>query len=215
MLRVSKDPDERRNEIIDVAEELFLTNGFEETTVSGIVRRIGVAQGLFYYYFKSKDEVLDAIAERYADLLLRNIEVLTQDSHMDTFEKIKLIFTTMFQLGEGKDTLVNQIHQKPHEEVHKRLSLKTLEKLIPNFATVIRDGTLKGFLKVKDSELTAEIFLIGLEHYLNRMIKDYWGTPEFNARVNLAMSLLEQALGAPEGSLELQIESMGPESNPS
>jgi AcrR family transcriptional regulator len=119
MLRVSKDPDERRNEIIDVAEELFLTNGFEETTVSGIVRRIGVAQGLFYYYFKSKDEVLDAIAERYADLLLRNIEVLTRDSHMDTFEKIKLIFTTMFQLGEGKDTLVNQIHQKPHEEVHK------------------------------------------------------------------------------------------------
>jgi AcrR family transcriptional regulator len=205
MLRVSKDPDERRNEIIDVAEELFLTNGFEETTVSGIVRRIGVAQGLFYYYFKSKDEVLDAIAERYADLLLKNIEVLTQDSHMDTFEKIKLIFTTMFQLGEGKDALVSQIHQKPHEEMHKRLSLKTLEKLIPNFAFMVRDGTLKGFLKVKDPDVTAEILFIGLEHYLNRMIREYWGTPELNVRVNLAMSLLEQALGAPEGSLRLNI----------
>ena len=43
-----KDPETRRSELINAAEELFLANGYEETAVSDIVRKIGVAQGTFY-----------------------------------------------------------------------------------------------------------------------------------------------------------------------
>ena len=49
-----KDPETRRSELIDAAEELFLANGYEETAVSDIVRKIGVAQHV-PPYFKSKD----------------------------------------------------------------------------------------------------------------------------------------------------------------
>jgi len=42
----------------------FLEKGYEQTTVSDIVREIEVAQGTFYYYFSSKEEILEAIIEK-------------------------------------------------------------------------------------------------------------------------------------------------------
>ena len=60
-----KDTDERRNEFIDAAEKLFKENGIVDTTVNAIVKEMDVAKGLFYYYFKSKDDVIDAISEKY------------------------------------------------------------------------------------------------------------------------------------------------------
>ena len=45
MARITKDPVVRRNEIIDAAEELFYSVGYDETSVSDIVKSIGVAQG--------------------------------------------------------------------------------------------------------------------------------------------------------------------------
>ncbi len=67
MPRNIKNPVERRNEFIAVAEELFLENGFENTSIDDIVIRMNVAKGLFYHYFDSKDELLTAIAERLLD----------------------------------------------------------------------------------------------------------------------------------------------------
>jgi AcrR family transcriptional regulator len=70
-MRVTKDPEIRRKELMDVAEELFLENGYEETAVSDIVKKAGVAQGTFYYYFKSKETKLDAITINTLIIILK------------------------------------------------------------------------------------------------------------------------------------------------
>ncbi len=64
-MKDTRDTDERRNEFIDAAEKLFKENGIVDTTVNAIVKELDVAKGLFYYYFKSKDDVIDAISEKY------------------------------------------------------------------------------------------------------------------------------------------------------
>lgn len=54
---------ERRQELLDIAVELFARNGYHQTKVSDIVRQAGVAQGTFYWYFKSKEAIaLEIIA---------------------------------------------------------------------------------------------------------------------------------------------------------
>jgi len=68
--RVTKVPEERKQELIDTAERLFLEKGYEQTTVADIVREIEVAQGTFYYYFSSKEEILEAIIEAFPAGLL-------------------------------------------------------------------------------------------------------------------------------------------------
>ena len=53
-MRISKRPEERREEFLDAAQALFYEQGIEATNVQQIVKRVGVAQGLYYYYFQSK-----------------------------------------------------------------------------------------------------------------------------------------------------------------
>ena len=64
-MRESKDSEIRRDEFVAAAEKLFRENGIVETTINAIVKEMDVAKGLFYYYFESKDDVIDAISEKY------------------------------------------------------------------------------------------------------------------------------------------------------
>ena len=64
MTRIVKEPEERRKELIDTAEQLFIAQGYEQTSISDIVREVNVSQGAFYYYFESKEDVLVAAMEK-------------------------------------------------------------------------------------------------------------------------------------------------------
>ena len=57
MKRISKAPDVRRQELLDTAMELFAQKGYEETSMGDIARAAGVAQGLCYRYFDSKQKL--------------------------------------------------------------------------------------------------------------------------------------------------------------
>jgi AcrR family transcriptional regulator len=46
---------------------LFFTKGYAKTTVNDVLQEIGIAKGTFYYYFKSKEEVMDAVVMRFID----------------------------------------------------------------------------------------------------------------------------------------------------
>ncbi|MCH5250603.1 MAG: helix-turn-helix transcriptional regulator, partial [Lachnospiraceae bacterium] len=51
--------EERKKEILDIAEELFTTKGYDKTSTTDILERVGIARGTMYYHFKSKEEILD------------------------------------------------------------------------------------------------------------------------------------------------------------
>jgi len=64
LAKIPQDPRIRIDEILDAAEPLFSANGYRKTTISDIAQELGVAQGMLYYYFKSKDEILEALIEK-------------------------------------------------------------------------------------------------------------------------------------------------------
>ena len=77
------DAEQRREEFINAAEKLFKENGVVETTVNAIVKELDVAKGLFYYYFKSKDDVIEAISKKYNDSFKKNINTFTTTDNYD------------------------------------------------------------------------------------------------------------------------------------
>ena len=66
MVRISKDYDVRKQEFLDAAQKLFYEQGYDQTSVNTIIDAVGVSKGTFYHYFKSKEDLLDALAERVA-----------------------------------------------------------------------------------------------------------------------------------------------------
>ncbi len=68
----------RRAEILDAAKRLFLTEGFEHTTIRKIAAVVGVSAATLYVYFPDKDSILEAIAESAFETLLARLEVSQQ-----------------------------------------------------------------------------------------------------------------------------------------
>ena len=61
----NKYPEETVRRILDVAEELFYTKGYEHTTMADIVDGLGgLTKGAVYHHFKSKEEIFEAVFER-------------------------------------------------------------------------------------------------------------------------------------------------------
>ena len=67
-MRITKDPEERKQEILDTSMEIFCEKGYDKTSISDIAKKMGVAQGLCYRYFKSKEEIFNSAIEHYADM---------------------------------------------------------------------------------------------------------------------------------------------------
>lgn len=80
----NQDIEQRKKEFVDAAEKLFKQNGIVDTTISAIVKEMDVAKGLFYYYFNSKDDVIDAISERYNRDFVRTIQKAMSSEDFDT-----------------------------------------------------------------------------------------------------------------------------------
>ena len=89
MLRpVKKQPQQWRKEILDAAKELFLSKGYEETSIMDIMERAGGAKGMFYRFFQSKEEVMHALGD---ELFFRNdpFEAVKERAELNGLEKIR------------------------------------------------------------------------------------------------------------------------------
>lgn len=168
------DAEQRREEFINAAEKLFKENGVVETTVNAIVKELDVAKGLFYYYFKSKDDVIEAISKKYNDSFKKNINTFTTTDNYDEelnecIENIITSFKTMWSNlhGETSNIDLSILTAKTIEEA-KQSASEVLKKLFD-------EGIEKDVLNIKNSEYYANTLVSGIAdliHESNNNIQD-------------------------------------------
>ena len=139
-MRIVKEHDERRNEIITTAEEFFLTKGFNKTTVNDILKRIGIAKGTFYHYFVSKEEVLDDVIAQIIDQeIMRAKEI--QESDGTALEKLITFLSPNTSESTHKEEIVDKF-QLPENALMKQRALEgTINQVCPVLAEIIAEGT--------------------------------------------------------------------------
>ena len=116
----------KRDEIINTAMKLFFENGYEGTSVRTIMDAVGGEIGMFYHYFKSKDELFDRVVERFFEGYGAKFESViagceTTEDLVDRF--LPLYTESMAQFG----TLRGNMHWSIQYAMHA----KTLAALIP------------------------------------------------------------------------------------
>jgi len=168
MVRVTKDAEERKNELMDAALELFLKKGFDTTTITDIVKRVGVAQGLFYYYFGSKHDMLDAVIDRYIDNLIESLANIASDNSLNITKKFQLFIDTFFRYGENNELFAEDLHKDKNLIIHQKMTDKTIKLATPLLLHIINEGIHKEVFSLSYPEETLEILVPGMMDYIHR-----------------------------------------------
>jgi AcrR family transcriptional regulator len=123
--RLTRQGQERKQQLLDHAAELFAERGYAETRVIDIVRAAGVAKGLFYWYFENKEAVFRELVERTR---------LTMRQHQRA--AIDATANPLVRLRQGTEASIRFMGE------HRRLygSLTDLESLGPELTKMLRAG---------------------------------------------------------------------------
>ncbi len=199
MARIVKDPEIRRTEIIDIAEELFLRSGYNETAVSDIVQKVGVSQGTFYYYFKSKENILNAIIERYIDDIKVGVKAIAAKDDINPIEKIIAFFGFLNNMDIGKEKLIDYFHEDQNVHLHAKFEKNVPSNIIPPLCQMIEEGVQEHLFDTKNPEMAA-LSIIGTTFTISHWVYDKEDRAGSTKKIMAAIfDLIERILGAEPG----------------
>jgi AcrR family transcriptional regulator len=198
-MRISKEAEERRNEILDKAEMLFFTKGYVRTTVNDILQEIGIAKGTFYYYFKSKEEVMDAVVTRFIDAGVDAAKIIAADPKLSVHEKLLRIIMEQKPDSERKGRIIEQFHQGENALIHQKSLAETILKLTPVLTVVIEQGIEESLFHCPYPKETMEFLLVASQFLFDEGIFK-WQPEEIILKIQSFIYIMETTLGAEKGS---------------
>lgn len=190
----TKPPEERRAELMDAALKLFLEKGVGPTTIEQITAGAGVAKGTFYLHFSSKEDVLDALRERFVRDLLQGIESAVARRAQDDWPGRLEAWVKAAVEGYLDALRLHDIvfHESPPPYSREKQSDNELAK---NLAALLAGGAVRGAWRVADPGTTA-MFLF---HGFHGMVDDALARHKRMNRARLirdVATLFRAALGA-------------------
>ncbi len=196
MKRIVKDPEIRRKEILDAAEELIRNQGYVNTTVADIIQQVGVAKGTFYYYFKSKEAILEALVHSMVDQLCGEYQKIADDPKLRAMDKMRQMLRGQ---NRTESELMEDLHRPDNRELHERINIEIIIKISPVFAQVIEQGQSEGVFDVENSLETIQFLLAGSQFLLESDLFT-WNQEERRKRVTTMQAIIERSLGANPGA---------------
>ena len=208
-MRVIKEYDERKKEILDTAERLFRIKGYERCTIMDIINEIGIAKGTFYHYFKSKEEVLDAIVLRYVDIVRNNAEEILLIENINPVEKLMRSFMAMQVTNQIEKDLLDNMHKVENALLHQKVLNQLVTTMTPILVKVIEEGIEEKVWSCKYPLEYMQIFLVASLTLTDEGIFELDSDLKMSVMTAI-ISMLEKMLNVPEDYfMKLFIENFG------
>ncbi|KJS84160.1 MAG: hypothetical protein JM58_11485 [Peptococcaceae bacterium BICA1-8] len=159
MAKTAKNHNTKKNELLVIAEKLFLEKGYEETSIEDVLKASGLSKGGFYHYFKSKEEVLGESINNFAEILLE-IEPIIEDQGFNALEKLNRFMKKKVASQKQKKEIIKYLCMlmKSDFTLYK-YSLTIAQKYVDPFARIIEQGVEEGVFNVEFPHETADILL--------------------------------------------------------
>jgi AcrR family transcriptional regulator len=206
MVRTVKKPEERRQEIIVAAAELFRTKDYEKTTMQNVMDAVGIAKGTIYHYFKSKEDLLEAVIEQSVVEYLAGMQATLDESTGNALDKMRLLIGAG-QVEDEESEIIEHLHRPGNVGMHTRQLIVTITGLAPLYAKVIQQGCDEGVFQTEYPLESAELILTGIQ-FLTDLGIHPWQPEDLMRRVLAFPALLEAQLRAPKGSFDFLIENL-------
>ncbi len=161
--RVIKAPAIRRAELIDCAQRLFLLKGYEKTTINDVIAATRLSKGAFYHHFRSKEDLLEAIAARFAQQSLAFVTSVQENKSLNAVQRLNVLLAmsrewkaeNLPQLRAMFTTLL-----RPENAVlYLRIVNAVFAAMAPTLAAMIEHGGREGVFDVPDARTAADALL--------------------------------------------------------
>jgi AcrR family transcriptional regulator len=216
MVRIVKDADVRRDELLDTALALFLEIGYEHTSVEHITQTVGVAKGTFYHYFATKQDLLEQLVERYSAALFDEIDAALHTADGDAAERFRALMaaSSAAKLGRRNETLLltASLYSDDNREMLNRLREGWIERTRPFIRSIVVQGCAEGTFHVPDVDAMTEICLSLWFDYGIRIGRLFFEAKDDRSKAQVMLSAMdtlvlaeERILGAAPGSLGVDL----------
>lgn len=199
-MRVVKGAEERRNEILDAADELFSQKGFDGASTNDILEKVGIARGTLYYHFKSKEDIMDGLIDRYNVRLLGAAQEIAADKSISVIERIIRVVMALNISGGSSKEIMEHIHKPQNALMHQKIQKVILGGVTPILTEIIRDGIEQGLFSTPFPYECMEMLVA----YANTIFDDDMVKMTNEARASRIQAFVfntERLLGAKSGSL--------------
>lgn len=194
MARTNKDFNNKRNELLETVWDIFIGNGYENTTLAFIIKTLNISKGAFYHYFSSKEECADAAIEMQVELWINEIE--KQDiKELKADARLKKTILNGIQVVNSNREQNEKIDSPANAVFHQKLMVSITKQFAPIYAEIILQGVQEGIFHVAYPLETAEIILTLSNFYLDRDLFK-WNVETMTSKVCAFEEILTCSLGA-------------------
>jgi AcrR family transcriptional regulator len=157
--RVVKKPDERKDELLEIAIKIFMEKGYENTSIKDIYAEANGSIGMFYHHFGSKEEIFEAAMDKYTDLFVEKVAEILLNKEIPYTERYRMVLYHWMGLVNDRGRVSGTQHDM---NVFRVLSGKMLSGSINPAKLYIDEGVEKGLVKTNNSRQSAIVLIYGI-----------------------------------------------------
>ncbi len=202
-MRVVKEAEERKNEILDAAEKLFGAKGFDHTSTNDILNEIGIARGTLYYHFKSKEDILDAMIERITRQLIAKATDIVQKKEIPVLQRLTMTIMALNVNNELGLEVMQQVHKPQNALMHQKMQETLLSGVNPLITGLIEEGIQQDIFRTDYPAEAVEMTMLYSSTAFDSMT--VYTEEERQRKIVAFIYNLEQLLGMEHGSMQSAI----------
>ena len=159
--RASERRESRKGALVDAAFAVFMDRGVAASSVDDIVEAASVAKGTFYLYFRTKDDAVNAVAERVVDGVAAIVETAAATPGLSPVERLLTLGRSVGQVGTEphERELIEVFHRPENRAIHDRLMERIVARLVATVESIVSDGIADGQFAPQDPHLAAGFVL--------------------------------------------------------
>ena len=199
----------RRDAILDAAQRMILSNGYERLTVQDILEELQISKGAFYHYFDSKPAVVDALTERLVDDSERALAQIAEEPELGATEKLQRFFGEIVRWKSERQNLM--VAMLPVWYAPDNISFRllvdraTAARLAPLLSAIVRQGVDEHQFATAYPEHAGSIIVAvvqALQHAIaQQLLTGTAKVKEVVATHGAHIEAIERYLGVPAGTL--------------
>ena len=192
----------KQTQILDALQTLLKTKHIQNISVSEIAQTAGIGKGSIYYYFPSKDSIVDALVERNYEAPLKTAKKLAMQTDISPFTRMALIFQACRNSSSAFRTRKDSELSDAREDafIRQKYMRHLISEMKPVLTEIIRQGIREGQIHFEHPAALAEIVLIVLTVKLDNSLAPS-EPQETEETIRGLISLLEKGTDNPAGSL--------------